>query len=79
MILCMVEVLKIWRWASSNESVKIVSPIEAQQVPVVENMIALGESSDDSALKIVSVTVNNIKPYQTASATGTSGLGDYSK
>jgi hypothetical protein len=64
----------------SNESVKIVSPTEGQQVPIGEELIASGESSDDTSKNCtVSVIVNNIKPYHTASATGTSGLGDYSK
>ena len=43
-------------------------------------MIASGESSDDISKDwTVSVIVNNIKPYHTASATGASGSGDYSK
>ena len=64
----------------SNESVKIVSPIEGQQVPLGEELIASGESSDDISKDCtVSVIVNNIKPYHTASATGASGSGDYSK
>ena len=64
----------------SNESVKIVSPIEGQQVPIGEELIASGESSDDTSKNCtVSVIVNNIKPYHTASATGASGIGDYSK
>ena len=65
---------------ASNESVKIVSPIEGQQVPVGEDLIASGESSDDTSKNCtVSVIANNIKPYHTATATGISGLGDYSK
>jgi hypothetical protein len=64
----------------SNESVKIVSPIEGQQVPLDEELIASGESSDDISKDCtVSVIVNNIKPYHAASATGASGPGDYSK
>jgi hypothetical protein len=64
----------------SNESVKIVSPTEGQQVPVGEELIASGESSDDNSKNCtVSVIVNNIKPYHTASAAGASGPGDYSK
>ena len=76
----MVKVLKIWLQPVSNESVKIVSPVEGQQVPIGEDLIASGESSDDISKNCtVSVIANNIKPYHTASATGTSGLGDYSK
>ena len=64
----------------SNDSVKIVSPTEGQQVPVGEELIASGESSDDTSKNCtVSVIVNNIKPYHTVSATGASGPGDYSK
>src|SRR4029078_7636173 len=64
----------------SNDSVKIVSPTEGQQVPVGEELIASGESSDDTSKNCtVSVIVNNIKPYQNAYPTGVSGPGDYSK
>ena len=42
--------------------------------------IASGESSDDISKDCtVTVIVNNIKPYHTASATGASGPEDYSK
>ena len=64
----------------SNESVKIVSPVEGQQVPVGEELIASGESSDDTSKNCtVSVIANNIKPYQNAYPTEASGPGDYSK
>jgi hypothetical protein len=64
----------------SNESVKIVSPAEGQQVPVGEELMASGESSDDTSKNCtVSVIANNIKPYQNAYPTGASGPGDYSK
>jgi hypothetical protein len=64
----------------SNESVKIVSPTEGQQVPIGEELIASGESSDDTSKDCtVSIIANNIKPYQNAYPTGASGLGDYSK
>jgi len=64
----------------SNDSVKIVSPTEGQQVPVGEELIASGESSDDTSKNCtVSVIVNNIKPYQSAYPTGASGPGDYSR
>ena len=33
----------------SNDSVKIVSPTDGQQVPVDEELIASGESSDDTS------------------------------
>ena len=64
----------------SNETVKIVSPIESQQVPVGKELIVSGQSTDDNTKNCtVSVIVDNIKPYQDASATGASGPGDYSK
>jgi hypothetical protein len=64
----------------STDSVKIVSPVEGQQVPLGEELIASGESSDDTSKDCtVSVIVNNIKPYQNAYPTGVSGPGDYSK
>ena len=64
----------------SNDSVKIVSPTEGQQVPVGEELIVSGESSDDTSKNCtVSVIANNIKPYHTASATGTGGADDYSQ
>jgi hypothetical protein len=64
----------------SNESVKIVSPVEGQQVPVGDELIVSGESSDDTSKNCtVSVIANNIKPYQNAYPTGASGPGDYSK
>jgi hypothetical protein len=64
----------------SNESVKIVSPTEGQQVPIGEELIASGESSDDTSKDCtVSIIANNIKPYQNAYPTGASGPGDYSK
>ena len=64
----------------SNESVKIVSPVEGQQIPIGEELIASGESSDDTSKDCtVSVIANNIKPYQNTYPTGASGPGDYSK
>ena len=64
----------------SNDSVKIVSPTDGQQVPIGQELIASGESSDDTSKNCtVSVIVNNIKPYQSAYPTGASGPGDYSK
>jgi hypothetical protein len=64
----------------SNESVKIVSPAEGQQVPVAGELIVSGESSDDISKNCtVSVIVDNIKPYQNAYSTGAAGPNDYSK
>lgn len=64
----------------SNEWVKIVSPIEGQQVPVGKVMIVSGESSDDTSKNCtVSVIANDIKPYQNAYPSTTADPGDYSK
>ena len=60
--------------------VKIDSPIEGQQVPVGEDLLILGISSDDTSKDCsVSVIANNIKPYQDALASGVLGTNDYSK
>jgi hypothetical protein len=60
--------------------VKIDSPIEGQQVPVGEDLLVSGISSDDTSKDCsVSVIANNIKPYQDALASGVSGTNDYSR
>jgi hypothetical protein len=60
--------------------VKIDSPIEGQQVPVGEDLLISGISSDDASKDCsVSVIANNIKPYQDALASAVLGTNDYSK
>jgi hypothetical protein len=60
--------------------VKIDSPIEGEQVPVGEDLLVSGISSDDISKNCsVSVIANNIKPYQNAMPSGVSGTNDYSK
>jgi hypothetical protein len=60
--------------------VKIDSPIEGQQVPVGEDLLISGISSDNASQDCsVSVIANNIKPYQDALASGVLGTNDYSK
>ena len=63
-----------------NEWIKIINPIEGQQVPVGKELIVSGESSDNVFKNCtVSVIVNNIKPYQNAHPSAAAESGDYSK
>ena len=62
--------------------VKIISPTRGQQVPVGKDLTISGTSMDNSTSNNnckVSVIVNNVKPYQSATAAGTGGTADYSK
>ena len=59
-------------------SIKIESPLSNQQVPVGELTIR-GTSSDNSTSQCqVYVDLNNLKPYQLATATGPNGTSDFS-
>jgi hypothetical protein len=59
-------------------SVKITSPIKDQQVPI-GNLTVSGTSKDNiNSNCYVNVIVNDVKPYQNASATGPGGSNDYS-
>lgn len=59
-------------------SIKIVSPLSNQQVPVGELTIS-GSSSDNSTAQCqVYVDWNNLKPYQLATPTGSNGSADFS-
>jgi hypothetical protein len=61
-------------------SIRITSPTKGQQVPIGENLIASGHSRDNATTSCyVSVIVNNVKPYQNATALAPSGAADYSK
>ena len=63
-----------------TESVKINAPVDGNQVPINEDLAISGESSDDATKDCgVSVIVNNVKPYHDASASGPSGIDDYSE
>jgi hypothetical protein len=63
-----------------EEWVKIISPIEGQQVPVGKELLVSGESSDNISKNCtVSVIANNIKPYQNAYPSGADGPNDHSK
>src|SRR5215208_7613523 len=58
--------------------VKIISPITGQQVPVGELTIS-GISTDNATTGCtVYADWNNLKPFQTATATGPGGVNDYS-
>jgi hypothetical protein len=69
--------------AKNLPSVKITSPHKGQQLPVSGNIIVLGIASPPAADKTitgcgVSVSLNGVKPYQKAVATGHGGTTDYS-
>jgi hypothetical protein len=58
--------------------IKIISPITGQQVPAGELTIS-GISTDSAATDCtVYADWNNLKPFQTATATGPGGVNDYS-
>ena len=61
--------------------IKITSPTKDQQVPIGKELTVSGTSIDNASANDckVSVIVNNVKPYQPATATGTGGPNDYSK
>jgi hypothetical protein len=60
--------------------IKITSPTRGQQVPVGKDLTISGTSMDNATSNCqVAVIVNNVKPYQNATAAGTGGADDYSK
>ena len=66
--------------SATDEWVKIDTPVVDQQIPVGKELSVSGESSDDTSKDCdVSVIVNYVKPYHTASATGAGGADDYSQ
>jgi hypothetical protein len=71
-----------------KNAVKITSPNKHQQIPIDKNLIITGTTTsryqglvDNPATSHcqVSIIVNGIKPYHTATATGPGGAADYSK
>jgi hypothetical protein len=59
---------------------KIISPTYNQTVPVGSGFNILGSSiATDVKNCYVSIILNNIKPYQNATASGPNGINDYSK
>lgn len=64
----------------SQPTVKITSPKAGESVPAAGNLTVMGSSSDTGTSSCqVSVIVNDVKPYQTAVATGSGGANDYSQ
>src|ERR687885_1789713 len=60
--------------------IKITSPTRGQQLPVGKDLTISGTSMDNATSNCqVSVIVNNVKPYQNATAAGSGGPADYSK
>ena len=69
--------------AKNLPTVKITSPHKGQQLPVTGNIVVLGIASPPAANKTntgcsVSVSLNGVKPYQKAVATGHGGTTDFS-
>ena len=68
-----------------KNAVKITSPTKHQLVPIGKNLIITGTTRYQGLLDNptphcqVSIIVNGIKPYHTATATGPDGAADYSK
>jgi len=68
-----------------KHAVKITSPTKHQLVPIGKNLIITGTARykgflDNPTFNCqVSIIVNGIKPYHTATATGPDGAADYSK
>ena len=66
--------------SSKIHAVKITSPIKSQQVPIGKDLTINGTSLANASSNCqVSVIVNHVKPYQSATATGLEGITDYSK
>ncbi len=60
--------------------IKITSPTRGQQLPVGKDLTVSGTSIANATSNCqVSVIVNNVKPYQNATAAGPGGAADYSK
>lgn len=65
---------------SNQPTVKITMPKSGESVPTSGNLTLIGTSSDTGTSSCqISVIVNDVKPYQTAVATGSGGVNDYSQ
>ena len=65
---------------SNQPTIKITMPKSGESVPISGNLTVLGTSSDTGTSSCqISVIVNDVKPYQTAVATGSGGVNDYSQ
>lgn len=64
-----------------THSIKITSPTNGQNISTHSNLTISGNTTNISngARCYVSVIVNNIRPYQNATADGPKGVNDYSK
>jgi hypothetical protein len=63
-----------------TETIKIVKPVTAQNVSTGDELITLGQSSDNSMKNCsVSVIVNDVRPYQIAVARGAGVTNDFSE
>lgn len=68
-----------------KNAVKITSPTKHQLVPIGKNLIITGTTryhvflNNPTSHCQVSIIVNGMKPYHTATATGPGGAADYSK
>ena len=67
----------------NGHNVRITSPNNGEKVPIGKNLVISGISAGNSNATYinchVSIMVNKLKPYRTATASGPSGSGDYSK
>jgi hypothetical protein len=66
---------------SHGMTLKIVSPVKGQHIPIGTNLTVTGTSSDNSSTNCrVSLLLNDLKPYQKTTPTGKSSSGgeDYS-
>lgn len=67
----------------NGHNVRITSPINGEKVRIGKNLVLSGISAGNSNATYinchVSIMVNNLKPYRTATANGPIGSGDYSK
>jgi hypothetical protein len=65
---------------SKLPAVKIMTPSYGDNVKIGNHLSINGISSDNEALNcLVSVIINNVKPYQPVLATGPNGSNDYSR
>jgi len=67
----------------NGHNVRITSPVNDEKVSIGKDLVISGISAGNSNATYinchVSIMVNGIKPYRTATASGASGSGDYSK
>ena len=65
--------------SSVAHGVRITLPVKGQQVPIGDLMISGTSKGNATTNCQVSIIVNDVKPYQNASASGPGGASDYSK